>query len=135
MPVDYSCYPADWKAISLRIRKRDGWRCRWCGKPNGERIAVMEPGYWWDERVQRWRTERGEISRFDTPPDRGSRRIKVVLTVAHYPDHTPSNCADDNLQALCQRCHLRADRFHHAEHAAETRRKRKVEAGQTELPL
>jgi hypothetical protein len=27
-----------------------------------------------------------------------------VLTVAHL-DHTPENCADENLKALCQRCH------------------------------
>ena len=29
---------------------------------------------------------------------------KVVLTVAHL-DHTPENCDDDNLAALCQKCH------------------------------
>ena len=28
----------------------------------------------------------------------------VVLTVAHL-DHCPENCADENLAALCQRCH------------------------------
>lgn len=33
---------------------------------------------------------------------------KVVLTVAHL-DHTPENCADENLKALCQRCHNRLD--------------------------
>lgn len=32
----------------------------------------------------------------------------VVLTVAHL-DHTPENCSDDNLKALCQRCHNRYD--------------------------
>jgi 5-methylcytosine-specific restriction endonuclease McrA len=30
--------------------------------------------------------------------------VKIVLTVAHL-DHTPENCADDNLKALCQKCH------------------------------
>ncbi len=29
---------------------------------------------------------------------------RVVLTVAHL-DHTPENCHDENLKALCQRCH------------------------------
>lgn len=33
---------------------------------------------------------------------------KIVLTVAHL-DHTPENCADDNLKAWCQRCHNRYD--------------------------
>ncbi|MBE0428022.1 MAG: hypothetical protein IBX72_15450 [Nitrospirae bacterium] len=28
----------------------------------------------------------------------------VILTVAHL-DHTPENCNDENLKALCQRCH------------------------------
>lgn len=28
----------------------------------------------------------------------------VVLTVAHL-DHTPENCTDENLAALCQKCH------------------------------
>lgn len=32
----------------------------------------------------------------------------IVLTVAHL-DHDPSNCAEDNLKALCQRCHNRYD--------------------------
>lgn len=34
---------------------------------------------------------------------------KVVLTVAHL-DHTPENCDESNLAALCQRCHLAYDR-------------------------
>ena len=38
-------------------------------------------------------------------PVTGSR---VVLTVAHL-DHTPENIADENLKALCQRCHNRYD--------------------------
>ena len=29
--VDVWCYPANWPAISRRIRERDGQRCRWCG--------------------------------------------------------------------------------------------------------
>ena len=33
---------------------------------------------------------------------------KIVLTVAHL-DHTPENCAEDNLKAWCQRCHNRYD--------------------------
>jgi hypothetical protein len=45
---------------------------------------------------------------------------KVVLTVAHL-DHTPENCADENLKAMCQGCHLAYDADHHAETAAATR--------------
>ena len=57
---------------------------------------------------------------------------KVVLTVAHL-DHNPQNCADENLKALCQRCHLNYDAKHHARNAATTRHKRKLENGQIEL--
>jgi len=64
-------------------------------------------------------------------PVTGSR---VVLTVAHL-DHDTTNNTDDNLAALCQRCHLTYDAALHAQHAAETRRRRMVEAGQMELSL
>ena len=43
--------------------------------------------------------------------ENGSR---VVLTIAHL-DHTPENCTDDNLRALCQKCHNSYDRHHRNE--------------------
>jgi hypothetical protein len=57
------------------------------------------------------------------------RMVDVVLTIAHL-DHTPENCADDNLRAWCQRCHLRYDQEHHQRNAQATRRSR---VGQAEL--
>ncbi len=36
MPADMNRYPKDWKAISLRIRERDGWKCKFCGAENGQ---------------------------------------------------------------------------------------------------
>jgi 5-methylcytosine-specific restriction endonuclease McrA len=57
---------------------------------------------------------------------------KVILTVAHL-NHTPMDCRDENLKALCQRCHLNYDREHHLKNAAETRYRRKLERGQLEL--
>ncbi|WP_209015751.1 hypothetical protein [Roseibium sp. RKSG952] len=45
----------------------------------------------------------------------------MILTVAHL-DHTPENCADANLMAMCQRCHLTYDAAHHTENARHTRR-------------
>lgn len=64
-------------------------------------------------------------------PVTGSR---VVLTTAHL-DHNPANCADDNLQALCQHCHLCHDAALHALHAAHTRRQKLIAAGQLTLEL
>jgi hypothetical protein len=102
MPMDMMRYPANWKTISLRIREREGWRCKWCGAENGKPHPIT-----------------------------GS---KVVLTVAHINHDTTDN-SEENLAALCQRDHLRHDAKYHAINAAETRRRRKIEAGQQELGL
>lgn len=89
-------YPKDWPAISRRIRiERAGNRCE---------SAPGQPSC---------RAQQGERH-----PITGA---VVVLTVAHL-DHQPENCAEDNLRALCQRCHLRHDAKHHAKNAARTRR-------------
>ena len=37
-----------------------------------------------------------------------------TLTVAHL-NHTPEDCSEDNLKAMCAVCHLRYDAAHHAE--------------------
>ena len=47
-----------------------------------------------------------------------------VLTV-HHLDGDPANCADWNLAALCQKCHLGIDLKHHMANARETRNKKK----------
>lgn len=110
--MDYSRYPPDWKAISLHIRaERAGWQCEWCGARHGQ-----------------------------PHPDTGSI---VILTVAHlgtpYPDGTPGDkhdkldVRDENLAALCQRCHLNYDRDEHMANAAATRRRKRQEAGQLQL--
>lgn len=89
----------------------------------------------WEEISQRIRARSGGCCEFcgainyEPHPVTGSR---VVLTVAHL-DHNPQNCADDNLKALCQRCHLTYDADHHARNAATTRHKHKLAAGQMEL--
>lgn len=99
-PENRARYPADWRAISLEVRQRAGFRCE--GSP----------------RYPDCRAINGEEH-----PDTFSR---VVLTVAHL-DHVPENVgtAGDrpNLKAWCQRCHLTYDAAHHAQTARETRRK------------
>ena len=45
---------------------------------------------------------------------------RVVLTTAHL-DHTPENCDEANLAAMCQRCHLAYDAKQHAANASHTR--------------
>jgi hypothetical protein len=107
-------YPADWKAISERIRARSGGRCEFCGVPNYE-LGAWFGGKWYRGLPKgsgpQDNPRHGEI--FPTEHGTWTRLRRIVLTVAHL-DHTPENCADDNLRALCQRCHLTYDAKHHA---------------------
>lgn len=118
-PENRARYPKDWHAISLRIRQRAGNRCEDCGVPNGE-LGGRDP-------LGRWHVAKptGDNGLRLTWPREGDdgwcsdwdvrlRIVRIVLTVAHL-DHQPENCADENLKALCQRCHNRYD-------AAERRR-------------
>lgn len=108
-PENRARYPSDWKTISARVRfERAGGRCECEGE-----CGVDHAG--------RCLAEHGKQN-----PMTGSL---VVLTTAHL-DHTPENCEDGNLKAMCQRCHLRLDRDHHAKNARATRF-RKV--GQSDL--
>lgn len=119
-------YPKDWPAISRRIRDRENQRCKWCGAPNGEVIVRYDGTQAWAVVPNRldavewaelrqdiaieatWWAEDGQVLGLRPKPHQISKPVRVVLTVAHL-DHTPENCADDNLAALCQRCHNRYD--------------------------
>lgn len=92
----------------------------------------------WEEISHRIRVDRAKgqcefcgAENYKAHPETGSR---VVLTVAHL-DHDTTHNSDDNLRALCQRCHLRHDAKMHAKHAAEKRRQAHLDAGQMEMPL
>ena len=111
MPIDRSRYPANWDEISRRIRfERAQNRCEWCGISNG---------------VTR---NNGSV---------------VVLTVHHVgvakPDGSPGDrhdkmdCRDENLAALCQRCHWIADWDIHKFRQLAAKRLRKLLSGQLEL--
>lgn len=154
MPMDRSRYPDDWDEISARIRfERAKNHCEWCGVENratilrsaddGSRYLVLgEDGIHY--------TADGEPLRMSEIPDeflRQERYTKVVLTVAHlgvdHPDGTPGdkhdvrNVRDENLAALCQRCHLLEDMDDHIANRKQTmlRRKRaqRREEGQLEI--
>jgi hypothetical protein len=101
-----TAYPPDWAAISLRIRSnRAHWRCEWCGAEQKQPHPVT-----------------------------GSR---VILTVAHlgvpHTDGRPGDKSDkgdvrdENLAALCQRCHLNYDREEHTARAKQTRLRKRHE--------
>jgi hypothetical protein len=83
-PENRQRYPKDWKAISLSIRfERAGGQCECtgqCGVDHGGRC---------DARHGLKHPITGSV---------------VVLTTMHL-NHTPEDCAPDNLMAGCQRCH------------------------------
>lgn len=92
-PENRRRYPRDWAAISRRIRfERAQNRCECtgqCGFDHGGRCDARN---------------------YRRHPLTGS---KVVLTVAHL-NHTPEDCRNENLLAMCQACHLRYDKDEHA---------------------
>lgn len=104
-PENRDRYPKDWRQISDRIRfERAGGRCEChgeCGRPDHNL----------DRLDNRCRARHGAVA-----PISGTR---IILTTAHL-DHTPENCSDDNLRAMCQGCHLAYDRERHAETRAAT---------------
>lgn len=104
MPVDYGKYPRDWPDISFRIRQRAEWRCECTG----------ECGLHHERRCEERNGERAKWA-----------RGKVVLTVAHL-NHEPMDCRDENLKAMCQRCHLRYDMDHHKANARAKRHRLQI---------
>ncbi|NCN09717.1 MAG: hypothetical protein GW938_07725 [Leptospira sp.] len=84
----------------------------------------------WKEISYRIRFERAEgfcewcgAENYKPHPITGS---KVILTTAHI-NHIPEDCRDENLAALCQRCHLNHDRHIHIKNRRENREKRRLE--------
>jgi hypothetical protein len=124
--MDTSKYPANWKEISERIRfERAENKCEWCGVANYAIGARDVEGNWHDEdSIHLMKSDEGWSLFGDEFPD----MIKIVLTVAHHPDPDPMNCAEENLQALCQKCHNRLDAPMRAKNAAKTRRKKRIQA-------
>lgn len=109
-PENKARYPKDWKQIRERILVRANHRCEFCGVGN----------YAYRNKTT------GEVTRNEMQVETwtcvdGDKVTRIVLTIAHL-DHVPENCADDNLKALCQKCHLAYDHDHHQKNARNTRR-------------
>jgi hypothetical protein len=110
-PQNRGRYPDNWPEISRRIRfDRAGGHCECrgeCGRPATHLLADGRCGARHGDSIYQ--------STIGAPV-----RQTIVLTTAHL-DHTPENCDDDNLRAMCQGCHLHYDRQHHAETRNATR--------------
>lgn len=92
-PENKSRYPSNWIDIRGMILKRANNRCEFC---------------------------RVENHTYRLNPNTG-KMAYIVLTIAHL-DHTQEHCEDDNLRALCQRCHNRYD----VDHRKQTRKKNSI---------
>lgn len=123
-------YPKDWPQIAEGVKAAAGWCCEQCGVAHGE---VVERGM--DDGVKVFR--RASMSAYCPSIDAETglpvpstsidtfeplRQTRIIITVAHL-DHQPENVERGNLKALCQRCHLAYDARHHAQSAAQTRRR------------
>lgn len=108
-PENRDRYPADWKDISARIRfvrARARCECRGeCGHDHARENRLLNL----DGTPVDAPSDRCSAYHHNPHPITGSR---VVLTTAHL-DHVPENVDDDNLRAMCQRCHLAYDQDHH----------------------
>ena len=120
-PDNRGRYPSDWREISRRIRfDRAGGRCECtgqCGSPHPSRCAAPHGVVVERPFARPWDWRRVDHA-YDG--DLVGRTVRIVLTVAHL-DHTPENCDDANLLAMCQLCHLRLDASEHARSRRERR--------------
>lgn len=108
-------YPADWPAISRRIRfDVAGGRCQRCNRPHLARVLCLPDGRWEDFDARRWYDGNGAVVAAPSvlEVDRSGHVTKVVLTCAHI-EHDPSRNDDADLAAWCGRCHLLHDAPHH----------------------
>lgn len=100
-PEDRLRYPANWKEISDRIRfVRAKGLCECTGECN---------------------SGHGDFCTSIHGHENGRTGSIVVLTTAHL-NHTPEDCRDENLKAMCQQCHLSYDAQHHAATRASAQR-------------
>jgi 5-methylcytosine-specific restriction endonuclease McrA len=132
--MDKKKYPKDWPQISRRIRfERAEGKCEWCGIPN----------YALRDKDSSMYVTSADLELLDDVPFDLAKATMIILTVAHLgtplPDGTPvskqdtMDVRDENLAALCQKCHLDFDRADHLRNRIINRRRRLVEAGQQEM--
>ncbi|MBI5950207.1 MAG: hypothetical protein HY865_01005 [Chloroflexi bacterium] len=122
MPVDMKRYPENWREISLCIRERSGGVCECTGECGTHKGRCTAHNY-------------------EPHPITGT---KVIFTVAHLghgtgDKHDKMDVRDENLKAMCQRCHLLFDLDEHIANAKRTRIRLKlqalIDAGQLKLGI
>ena len=128
-PENKSLYPKDWKVIRARILERAKNACEKCLVPNGQLIARgqgRDAGTYMLVGGTVFCDQTGEKLGRCRGTDYHSRIFtKIVLTIAHM-DRALVDHSDENLKALCQKCHLAHDRPQHIESRRQTRRAQKA---------
>jgi len=118
MPFDPKEYGPDWREFSWVIRHhRAQLRCECTGQCG---LHQANP-------FTRRCTERHHVKAHYA-------RGIIRLTVAHLCKCKPPCQIPDHVIAACQRCHLRIDRFIHAQHAAETKARKPLQATTPNAP-
>lgn len=92
-PENKARYPKNWKEIRQQILERACNRCEMCGVENHTYRLNPKTG----------------------------KKAYIVLTIAHIYNENQSDVRQENLKALCQRCHNGLDAKMRAEHAKATR--------------
>ncbi len=121
MPMQRELYPPNWNEIARAVKDRAGWQCQQCAAAHDSCIVRDKQGRW------------------SLAPEGAVKPTRVMITVHHigvdHADGTPGSprdkmdCRDENLIALCQRCHLLADMDHHiANRKANRARKQREQA-------
>ena len=142
-PENKDRYPKDWPEIREGILEREGHRCKECRvanhavgyRKNGKfvpargniHLDLAGDGKQYPSLERLTYSEARELA--DDLNDIGDsqpRYIVIVLTIAHLHDDSPENCSEENLGALCQRCHNRLDA---AARAAGRKQRRLAKAG------
>lgn len=95
-------YPDNWNdEIRPSILKRDEYKCVECRIKHRSYVLITDG----NERVQIEHDEFIEYKR------EGKNCYKIYLQVSHK-NSIKSDCSDENLQSLCNRCHANYDREH-----------------------
>lgn len=93
-------YPVDWQFLSWNIVvRRAGGRCQCCGECGRNPEHLEDDG--------RCRNRHGQ------PRWRGKPWQRPVILSAAHLDHDPTSRSLDGILALCESCHLAADREQH----------------------
>lgn len=111
MPIDYSKYPSNWLTeIRPRILERDKHKCKFCRVANYAIISRYAKSHRVIKPVEYAQIKGLMIRGYNrTQAIKILGFTKIVLTIAHL-DQDINNNSDNNLSALCQRCHLKHDK-------------------------